>query len=81
MTQETYRRVYLELIVSEGEPMTIMMGSVAAGKKIQIWSWNNSRGISRKITQNRETTMKQRELTGVMWSFEISKPTPSQASL
>lgn len=80
-------RVYLELIVSESEPMTTVVGSVAAGKKMWCWGWNSSRELSKKIAQNRETTMKQRELSGhnvelctlethSLWHIFLNKATP-----
>jgi hypothetical protein len=35
MTKAIFRRVYWSLTVSEGESMTIMAGSMAAGR----WAW------------------------------------------
>ena len=35
MTKATYRRVYIGLIVPEGKAMTILSGTVAAGR--QAW--------------------------------------------
>lgn len=56
--------VYWGLTISEGESMTIMVGSVAMGW--QAWGWSSSW----ELTPLSITSKKQRELTRNGWAFE-----------
>lgn len=42
MTKATYRRIYMGLIVPEGEAMTILSGSMAAGRQAGRHGTENS---------------------------------------
>jgi hypothetical protein len=55
MTKANHSRVYLGFIVPEGESMTILSGSMAAGR--WAWHWSNAESSYLEIeAANREHT-------------------------
>jgi hypothetical protein len=73
MTKATYKRKHLTgnlLTVSEGESMTTMVGSMAAGR--QAWQWS-SNWLKTYMWDNNPNV--ERKPTGTLWASETSKPT------